>query len=305
MAIQTEIWASDIAEKLFPNDSFVSESISDDAWVNNRIVHLPQAGALPEVQKNRTTFPATPTKRVDTDAEYVVDEFTSTPTVIRDIEEVETSYAKRNSVVMSHAKEINKQISNDLLIKWAAEDSSAILRTTGDAIAAGAAGATGTRKALTVEDFIKAKAFLDDLDVDANGRVCVIPAYMYNNILEAQWKELVSADKSGKARLHDGVLIDLFGFKIYTRGKNNLLTYSNAATPVVRQLGAAPLTTANAAALFWQKDFVRRAKGAVKVYADYDKPEYYGSTFSAMARAGGRKAYSDGTGVVAIVETAG
>jgi hypothetical protein len=49
---------------------------------------------------------------------------------------------------------------------------------------------------------------------------------------------------------------------------------------------------------------VRRALGAIKVYANENDPTLYGSAFSTMARAGGRKAYSDETGVVAIVEAA-
>lgn len=304
MAIQTEIWAREIAEKLFPDNSFLAQAISDDAWVENKTVHLPQAGALPAVVKNRSSFPATPTQRTDTDATYDLDEYTSTPSLVRDIEEIETSYAKRSSVVDSHSKEINRQIANWLAHSWAPTDAAGMIRTSGDAGAALTPGATGDRKKLTVEDIITAKDLLDDMDIDPGGRNILLPSKMYNSLLKDQWKELVSLDKTGKARIASGVLMELFGFKIWLRGSNNILSYSNAATPVLRTPDASTLTTANAAALVWHKDFVRRAKGAVKVYADYDKPEYYGSTFSAMARAGGRKAYSDGTGVVAIIESA-
>lgn len=304
MAIQTEIWARDIAEKLFPDNSFLAQSISDDAWVENKTVHLPQAGALPVVEKNRSTFPAVPTQRVDTDATYDLDEYTSTPSLVRDIEEIETSYAKRASVVDSHSKEINRQIANWLAYSWAPTALTGMIRTSGDAAAAITPGATGDRKKLTVADIISAKDLLDDMDIDPGGRNILLPSKMYNALLKDQWQDLVSLDKTGKARIQSGVLMELFGFKIWLRGSKNILSYSNAATPVLRAPDAAALTTANAAALVWHKDFVRRAKGSVKVYADYDKPEYYGSTFSAMARAGGRKAYSDGTGVVAIVEAA-
>ena len=63
MAIQTEVWARDIAEKLFPSDAWVTQAINDDPWVSNKKVHRPQAGDLPAVEKNRSTFPATPTWR--------------------------------------------------------------------------------------------------------------------------------------------------------------------------------------------------------------------------------------------------
>lgn len=301
MAIQKELWAHEIAEKLFPDDSFMNQAINDDAWVSNKKVHLPQAGALPEVVRNRSTFPAAPTQRVDTDADYDLDEFSSTPTVIRDIEETETTYGKRNSVTTSHSKEINKQIANWMAYKWATGVNETI-RTSGDNIDAMVPGATGTRKALTIDDIIKAKAVLDDMDVDQAGRNILMPAYMYNNILKVQWKDLVSLDKTGKARIQNGELMSLFGFKIYLRGKKNLLSYNNAATPILRTPGAADLATANASALVWQKDFVRRAKGGVKVFAKYDDPSHYGSILSALARAGGRCAFSDGTGVLSIIE---
>lgn len=305
MAIQTEVWARDIAEKLFPQDAWVSQGLNDDAWVNNKTVHLPQAGALPTVERNRSTFPATPAGRTDTDADYGIDEFTSTPNIIRDIEEVETSYAKRSSVVDSHSKEINKQIANWMAYNWAPTQDANFIRTTGADIVSGTPGGTGNRKVITIEDIIKAKALMDDMDVPANDRNILLPASMYNALISENWETLLSMDISGQARIAKGDLMMLLGFNIYLRGKNNILTYTNAATPVLRAPGAAALTTANAAALLWHKDFVRRAKGAVKVYADYDKPEYYGSVFSAMARAGGRKAYSDQTGVVAIIEAAG
>jgi hypothetical protein len=305
MAIQTQIWAMDIAEKLFPEDSFMAQSISDDAWVNNKTVHLPQAGALPTVERNRSSLPATPGQRTDTTGEYDLDEFTSTPTLITDIEEVETSYNKRNSVTNSHSREINKQIANWMAYHWAPTAAAAMIRTSGSDVVSNVEGATGNRKALAIEDIFKAKQLLDDMDVDQNGRNILLPAHMYNKLIETNWKDLLSMDISGQARVQSGSLQAIFGFNIFLRGKKNILTYSNAATPVKREPGSNALTTANAGALVWHPDFVRRAKGGVKVYADYDKPEYYGSTLSAMARAGGRQAYTDGTGVVAIIEAAG
>ena len=305
MAILTEVWAKDIAENLFPDNSFMGQSRDSSMWVKNDKIHRPQAGSPPEVVRNRSTVPATAVKRTDSDNAYELDEFTSTPTVIEDIEEIETSYNKRQSVLYNHISELNRKIANWMAYYWAAEGSSNILRTNGDNRAANVPGATGTRKMILIEDIIKAKALLDDMDIPADGRNILFPAHMYNDLLEKQWKDLVSLDKTGKARLSNGQILTLFGFNIWIRGKNIILSYTNAATPVVRQPDASALTTANAAALLWHKDFTERAKGTIKVYADEDKPEYYGSIFSTMARAGGQKYYTDGRGVIAIVEQAG
>lgn len=305
MAIQTEIWARDIAEAIFPANSFMAKSLSDDAWVDNKTVHLPQAGSLPAVVRNRNSFPATPGQRTDTTVTYDLDEFTSDPSLIRDIEEVETSYDKRSSVLRDHTESINLQCANWLQYHWGADAAAAILRTTGADRVAQVTGATGNRKKLTITDLIAAKALMDDMDLPEDGRCLLLPSFMYNDIITDNWATLLSMELSGEARLQNGTLMKILGFEIFKRGKKNVLSYTNAATPVKRTPDAAALVSANAAALFWHSNFVRRAKGEVKVYADYDKPEYYGSTFSALARLGGRKRYSDGTGIVSIVEAAG
>lgn len=305
MAIQTQVWVREIKEQLFPSNAFITRALSDDAFVNHKQVNLPQAGALPGVVRNRTSLPAAISGRTDTVADYTIDEYTSDPTVIQDIEEIETSYEKRQSVLRQHINQLNLKMANWMQYHWAATSGDFIQRTTGDNRTAVVTGATGTRKKITLNDIFAVKNLMDDLDIPEEGRVCLLPSYMYNDLMNDEKSTLLSLEFSGRARVQDGMLNNLLGFELYKRGKNNVLTYSNAGTPVPRDPEANALTSANAAALFWHPDFVRRALGTIKVYSDEDKPEWYGSIFSTMARAGGRKAYSDGTGVVALVEAAG
>lgn len=305
MAILTEVWARDIAEKLFPSNEFIVRAVSDDMWVSNKTVHRPQAGALPEVVRNRNSFPATAVGRTDTDNSYDLDEFTSTPTVIRDIEDIETSYDKRSSVLKNHIDELNKQIANWMVYRWSGTGAAQIIRTTGTDRLANTPSATGNRKKLTLADLMKARTTFNDMDVPEAGRCILLPAQWYDDLLLDEKTTLLSKDFRGEADIKDGHLMKLFGFTIYTRGRNNVLRYTNAGTPVAKLPTDAGAATDNAAALVWHQDFVSRAKGGVKVYVDYDKPEWYGSIFSAMARAGGQKMFSDGTGVLSIVEAAG
>jgi hypothetical protein len=305
MAVQTEVWARDIKEQLFPDDSWVARSESDDAFVDNKTVHRPVAGALPTVERNRSTIPATPAGRTDVTVDYDLSEFTSTPTLIKDIEEIETSYEKRASVLRQHVRQQNLYCANWLQYVWSATDAAGIIRTTGADRVAQVTGATGNRKAITLDEFFAAAALLDDMDVPEEGRVVLLPSFMYNDLLASEYETLLRLEFTGKARLTGRDLRELAGFAIYKRGKKNVLSYTNAATPVPRDPAASALTTANAAALFWHPEFVCRAKGMVKAYADENKPEYYGSIFSTMVRAGGAKCYTDGTGVVAVVEAAG
>lgn len=311
MALQTEVWVSDIKEKLFPENSFQSLAIDDSLFVENRIVNLANAGTPTGVQRNRSVIPAVVRKRDDVDINYTVHEFTSDPTVIQDIEETETSYDKRQSVLNSHTDALNNKMAAWLLYAWAATTSSNIQRTTGANRAAVIPGASGNRKTLLLADIFKAKGIMDDMDVPEEGRVLLLPSYMYNDLLEAEKTSLVNLQTTGEALIQNARLMKLLGFTIYTRGKNNVLSYDNTGTPIPRiatnsaDAEYSVVTAANAAALMWHPDFVRRALGQIKVFANEDVAENYGSVFSTLARAGGRKAYSDETGVVAIVEAAG
>lgn len=300
--IQKEVWAADIKEKLFPDDSFLMHSEDVSSWVDGLIVHRPNAGENPEVQKNRTVLPAPMVKRNDTVATYMLDEFTSTPSLIRDIEAAEVSYKKRASELKSHIKSLNKEIANAILASWATGlSASSIIKTTGDVFAANTPGATGNRKALTLEDLSKVKRMFNDQDIPSKGRVAVLASHQYEDLIINHKEILLSREYRADADIRNGELYSLFGFKIYTRGRNNCLRFNAAGDTVIDPMTAGAAND-NAASLFWHPDFVERAKGNVKVFYNEDEATLYGDVFSAMAIAGGQKSYVDGTGVVAIVE---
>lgn len=302
--IQTEVWVADIKEQLFPSNAFLANSIDDSVFADKKTVNLPQAGTLPNVERNRTILPAPIVNRNDSVVSYDLDQFTSDPSVVKNIDEVETSYDKRQSVLRQHINQLNLSIANWMQYHWSATVAAAIKRTTGSSRTAAVTGATGNRKQLALADVFVLKQVMDDMEVPESGRVLLLPSFMYNDLLLAEKTSLTSLEFTGEARMTNGMLEMLLGFRIYKRGKNNVLSYTNAGTPVPRTPDATALTSANAAALAWHPDFVRRALGEVLVYANENQAAYYGSLFSSEVRAGGRKAYSDGTGVVAIVEDA-
>ena len=61
MAIQREIWARTIVEGLFADNSFASKSVDDSEHVNEgKRVHIPNAGAPPDVKKTARPYPRQP-----------------------------------------------------------------------------------------------------------------------------------------------------------------------------------------------------------------------------------------------------
>ena len=302
MSIQTEVWVRDITQNLFPSNSFLQASRNDTGFVvDGKVVHLPQVGAAPGVVVNRSAFPAGASQRTDTDSTYNLDSYTSDPTHIRDLEIIEASYDKRMSVLEDHIGSINDSLAYGVAVGWAATQANRIIRTTGDNRPAMSPGATGNRKKILVADFLAAKRVLDKDNVPSENRYVLLPSEMYNDLLTLS--EVLAWDKMGTANLPTGAIGRLLGFNIYIRSE--ALIFNNAANPVVKALGQAAHSSDNAGALFWHKDFVRRALGEVKLFMKDNDPQFYGSVMSAEVRAGGRRARADEKGVVCLVEAHG
>ena len=77
MALNKEVWLNTIVENFFPDNSFASKSVDDSAFVDNKTVHVPNAGTPSGVVINRTTLPATVSRRTDYDLDYDIDELYS------------------------------------------------------------------------------------------------------------------------------------------------------------------------------------------------------------------------------------
>lgn len=306
MALQTEVWAADIRGKLFPDDSFLVQSVDDSMWVNDRKVHTAEDGEEPEVEVDGVTVPMPVGKRQDVDNEYTMRTYRTRPIVVEDTDAIEVAYDKRASVLRQHVNVLNRNISNMMMFDWAPTLATNILRTTGAARPAigSAFGATGNRKKLLIAEILKLHSYFNDMDVPQDGRNLLLPSPMYDDLVEGNWKDLVNLQATGESLIKDGQLLRLFSFKLWIRGSKNVLTYTNAGTPVPRSPKAAALTSANAAALAWHRDWTRRAKGGVTVYSNEKDPTFQGDVFSARVRAGGRKVSADQTGIVAIVEDA-
>ena len=310
MAIQTEVWVRDIEEKLFAGNEFVKNSISHDAFVDNLTVHIPQAGTIPAVQKNRAVFPATITQRTDTDRTYNLAEYTTDPILIRDLEETQTSYPKRSSVMDHHIRKINDRLGLEALNVWAGTGVYSSTNTTGQIVLSTGTAATSLRppsstlalKGVTLADMEVAAAKLSNDDVPIEGRYMVMPAFVYYNFVEANKATLLSLDFQGGRTASDiamGIVAKVYGWNIIVRSYT--VVYTDGATPTKKAVGAAAAATDTWGCVGWQMDTVAKAKGAIKVYADNDKPEYYGSVISAKVDFAAAQLRDDAKGIVTIV----
>ncbi|NBT57480.1 hypothetical protein EBT16_01735 [bacterium] len=192
MAIQREIWQDYIIKNLFKNNEFLKRSSDAGANVlSGKVVHIPQAGGLPNVEKNRSSLPASVTQRTDTEVTYNLDNYSTDPILITNAEQIELSYNKLDNVMKEHMSTLNQRIADDMLVKWSPSSASSIIRTTGDSVATHLTDTTGNRKRLTVADIRNAAKVLDKMDMPTQGRVMVMSADMYSQFMD----ELTATDK--------------------------------------------------------------------------------------------------------------
>lgn len=315
MALNIQIWRKYILEQLFKDNEFLKHSfrVGEDYIVNGSIVHMPNAGANPAVQRNRTLLPAEVTRREDVDVIYKLDEFTTDPVHISDIEKVELSYNKIASVIGSHINTLSDTVADWMIYKWLTKNTTAAIDTAvvwGAGTFVSTSGAAGSGngpnsqnlKKFALADLASARLVMNRLNVPKNDRYCLLPSVMYDEMLQALGvTNNANQDLQRAADLPAGVLFRLFGFNIMERSSVALFTKS---TPTVQAPGTTETSSHGYGAICWQKDKVETAVGNVKMFQNINDPTYYGDIYSALVRCGGRARYDAATGVVPIIQTA-
>jgi len=300
MALNVEIWHNAIIGNLFADNSFLSKAFNADEYVNGRRVHIPNAGRPSKTVKNRQDVPATASKRVDKDVEYVMNEFTTDPIYIPNIETVELSYNKRESAIREDRANLHEVVANDILYQWSPE-AAYVLRTTGSAVASHLTGTTGFRKAFTTRDVAAAMTRFNADDVPQEGRYALVDAYMYTQLINSMTEKEATAFHA-LADLRNGIVGKLYTFNFMMRSK--ALIYNTALAPLEWTEDITFAETDNAGVLFWHDNFVCRSLGLVKMFGSEDNPLYYGDIYSFLLRAGGTIMRSDRKGILAVVQDA-
>ena len=179
MAVEREIWEGDIVEKLYAENPHLSLCVNADQYVlAGKVVHIPQAGAAPDVVKNRSSLPAAVKKRTDTDITYPLDEYTSDPVHISNAETIEPSYDKRMSVMADTHMALNETVGVVTIRNWAPSGSARIIRTSGEAVAAHMPGATGMRKKFLKAELKKAQKQMNKDNIPTSDRYAMFDADM-------------------------------------------------------------------------------------------------------------------------------
>lgn len=306
MALLQEVWSQEIQENLYMGNEFMKVATDHSMWVKFKTVHVPQAGATSTVEQNRSVFPAAIGSRTDTELTYSLNQYTADPILIQNLEELQISYDKRKSVLMNMMSQLQFVVATQTLYAWAPSGASRIVQTSGSTSTLNLphSTATGSRKMTTISDVTKLKAILDADNIPQNGRILLVPQYMYNVDL-LNISGIVQAYQFGTAIAQSGVVARLMGFDIMIRSE--VLVYDNTATPVIKAITGAgaltsPATTDQGAAIAFHPNYVCHALGTITPYYNENKAEYYGSLFSAEVMHGASKLRTDQKGIVALVQ---
>ena len=280
MALNISIWQGTLVENFYPDNSFASKSVDDSVFVKAHKVIIPNAGKPSNVKRNRTAKPATVNTRTDNDLEYEIDELTTDPIYIPNIDTVELSYDKRSSIISNDRSQLQNEAHLNLLERWGAGVPAAnVLLTTGtvERDAHTSETATGKRKRITKDDLLAIMTRMDADNVPEEGRYILLDAYMYADLLA-----------------------DLSGLNIMKRSKVLRVKNDKTLLPWSEEAAAGEL----AAALAWHDKSVSRALGEVKMFDSTNNPMYYGDIYSFLLRTGGSVRRYDKKGVYLLAEAA-
>ncbi|MBR1467477.1 MAG: BACON domain-containing protein [Bacteroidaceae bacterium] len=298
MALNKQVWLNTIVENFFTDDSFATKSIDDSVFVDHKSVHIPNAGAPSGVVTNRSQKPASVNQRADNDLSYDMDELTTNPIYIPNIDMVELSYDKRQSIIQNDRMELQKQAHQNLLYRWFVAGQ--VIETAGDAVDAHTSStASGKRKALTKDTILQLMTRFNQDDVPATGRYILLDAVMYAQLLKDLTEKELSAFLAS-ADAQKGILGNLYGFDIMQRSKVLRLTADMCLLKWEENGAAGEL----AAGLAWQEQCVSRAVGEMKMFDKMDDPTYYGDIYSFLMRVGGSHRRYDKKGICVIAESA-
>lgn len=311
--VAVEFWDNVIARNLYKGYEWILRAKNRSQYLKGTVVHIPQAGAVPSVKRNRSVYPIPMVKRSDSDLVYVIDELSSDITVVFEAEKWELSYQKIPDVLQDHINELGKRTAQNVLYRWLGKNPNAsslnaanIVRTTGGLTGSLLTGATGTRKVITVTDIAEAKGVLVEQtkkETNPGKRILYMLEDSYTDLLT---DAIFADDKAYKkigAEFKDGDLVKLHGFELIRT--DVMPRFDNTATPLAKDgLDEAVVNAAtdNAAVGLIDMDFVHIAKSDVKMFYEADKPEYQGDIMNAQNRMGASRERSDQAGIVAIVQ---
>lgn len=261
MAIEKQIWIAMLMEGFYPDRTFLSRSVDMTAMVEYNKINLAEAGVAPDVLVDNTVFPVPTASRTDTALELPLHTFDTKNTVVRNVEEMETAYAKMESVVRQHRNTLQAKTAAYAANSWA-PTKNADFTPVKPTIDAGK---------ISFEDILKMDAWFRSQDIDPATFVAVLNPY---HLADLQLEDM----KLYKTMLESN---RIFGFSLYNFSQ---LPYYNQTTGAKVAFGTATTATDAQCSMFYSDQEVMRADGDIEVFAKYKDPGERGDVIGFQKR---------------------
>lgn len=264
MALNKEVWISQIKEGFYPESSFLKKVEDHSDSVDNDTLHFPSAGIDPKVLVNNTTYPIKIVGRDDTDHAIVLDKFETENTIVRRPDAIEYSYNKLDSVIRQHRSTLQTSTA-----RKAAHAFAPSLDTMDTPLVLTSGSTTKGRKRMTFEDLLALKERFDDALIPLEERYIILhPRHVTDLLLEdvKLFKELTD--------IKEGEPMRFAGFGCYQFPY--MPTYKIDGGNYVKVAYNEAQTEQFASVAFYAHE-VMKADGEIYMYARYDDPEERGT----------------------------
>lgn len=264
MALNKQVWISQIKEGFYPERSFLKKVEDYSDLVDNDMLHFPSAGIDPKVLVNNSTYPIKIVGREDEDNAIVLDKFETENTLVRRPDAIEYSYDKLDSVIRQHRSTLQTTTARKAAHAFAPSkdtNETPLVLTTG-------AAARG-RKRITFEDLLALKERFDDALIPLEDRYIILhPRHVTDLLLEdvKLFKELTD--------IKDGEPTKFAGFGCYQFPF--MPTYKASGENWEKVAYNDEQTQQFASVAFYAHE-VMKADGEIYMYARYDDPEERGT----------------------------
>jgi len=306
MAIQTEVWLPSIQENLFKGFEVMRHVASDDSsYVQNKTVHVPNAGAAPIVTRGNTTYPVAITERTDVDVKYDLANFEIGPVRLGWADGLQLSYNKVQSITNDFMGNMSEHMQKYICSQWYTYAASTIIDTTATATETNWLGgaAAGALKVMKGRNVRKAAEILDRQKFPANDRYLLLDYMMFWQLLgDVSYNDARIEVLGGFQATIDNV----YGFKVIQLpfvAAVDAVGAANVHAPAAADGSFTFGANSRPIGLAFHKSAVSFAWTAPKPFAQNNDPTMFGDVLSASVYGGGKYRRTSANGVVAIRPT--
>jgi len=268
--VHKEIWTGEVLRKFRKDNSFLDVIPDRSNLVNNKVIHLVDLGADPDVLVNNSTYPIGVVDASDSDIPISLDRFDTENTGIKDTYLYAISFDLIGEYTVQHIESLKEKTADKAIHALAPQTNTA---TTPVIVTTGATdNGVNARKKITKQDILNLKKAFDLAKVPRRGRVLVLCPEHVSQILE--FDEQFS---SQYMNIREGVVLRLYGFDIYEYTETPVFNASNAKKAF--EAAAAPTTDCYSSVAFFAPRMFK-AMGETDMYYRIAKedPQFRQST---------------------------